>query len=61
MPTAERPTMKRAALPPCLPAALLLLAVMLLPGAARAQWTQDANSNITTGRGCRDALDESGL
>jgi hypothetical protein len=44
----ERPGMKRGALPMYLPAAVLLLAVLLLPEAARAQWTQpDTSNNIS--------------
>jgi hypothetical protein len=48
MHAAERPTKKRPGPPPYAAAILSLLTVMLLPGAARAQWTQDANGNIST-------------
>jgi hypothetical protein len=44
----EKPTTKRSGLSIYLAAASLLLGVLLLPAPARAQWTQDANGNITT-------------
>jgi hypothetical protein len=44
----EKPMTKRSGLSIYLAAASLLLALLLLPGAAHAQWTQDANGNITT-------------
>jgi hypothetical protein len=45
----ERPTTKRAGLPQYAAAILPLLALLLLPAAARAQWTQpDANGNISS-------------
>jgi hypothetical protein len=45
----ERPAQGRPALPFYFPAALALLAALMLPGAARAQWTQpDANGNISS-------------
>jgi len=47
----EQPTAKRAGLPIHLTAALALLAVAALPGAAHAQWTTSGNniSNTNTG------------
>ena len=46
----ERPTM-RAGLPIHLPAALALLALMVLPGSARAQWATSGNDIHNTNTG----------
>ncbi len=48
MPTAERPTMKRAALPLYAAAILSLLALLVLPAATRAQWTSSSGNTTTT-------------